>query len=322
MCRKYGGTMTIQKDSQLEPEDYDDYIYIPENVTIVVSEGVCFMLGDLELWLEGTIVVMGTLDVSDSEAMISGGGSLVTAGEGRLCRRTPYIEKTGEICLQGTDIESGQPLSCSAIQDDQIYWKAAVSGVWAFSQQDRIPATGTGVYDVTFTPVNLWVYQPVILSTCGQINVKGKTVSIEPTPEPGEQINDSEADKSQTNQNTTKVEKDAGTTVVITRMVSKPSSIYRVVKKFTAKKPKIQTIKKKGKKLYIRWSTIAGKKGYEVQYAVSRSMKKAKKIKTKKNSAAIRLSKKKTYYFRVRAYKEKNEKRTYTKWSSIKKVSY
>lgn len=319
MCRKYGGTMAIQRDFHLNPEDFGDFIYIPENVTIVVSDGVYFTLGDLELWLEGTIEVMGTFNVSDSEAVVSGGGNIVVGGEGRIKRRIPYIEKTGKICLRGSDIESGQSLSQSMIQDDQINWHADVSGEWSFSQPDMIPEAGTGFYDVIFTPVNLWIYQPVVLSSCGQVTVRGKMVSSESNSDPDDKIKDSEAEKNQPDQGSTDVEKQDGTTVVITRMVSKPSSIYRVVKKFSHKKPRIQTIKKKRQRRYVKWTAIVGKKGYEVQYSISRSMKKAKKIKVRKNNTAICISRKKTYFFRVRAYKEKNKKRTYTRWSSIKK---
>lgn len=319
MCRKYGGTITIQRDFHLIPQDYDDFIYIPENVTIIVSDGVCFTLGDLELWLEGTIEVMGTFNVSDSEAMVSGGGNIVVGGEGRIKRRIPYIEKTGKICLRGSDIERGQSLSQSMIQDDQINWHADVSGEWSFSEPDMIPEAGTGFYDVIFTPINLWIYQPVVLSSCGQVTVRGKTVSSESNSDPNDKIKDSEAEKNQPDQGSTDVEKQDGTTVVITRMVSKPSSIYRVVKKFSHKKPRIQAIKKKRQRRYVKWTAIVGKKGYEVQYSISRSMKNAKKIKVRKNNIAIRISRKKTYYFRVRAYKEKNKKRTYTRWSSIKK---
>ena len=319
MCRKYGGTMAIQRDFHLNPEDFGDFIYIPENVTIVVSDGVYFTLGDLELWLEGTIEVMGTFNVSDSEAVVSGGGNIVVGGEGRIKPRIPYIEKTGKICLRGSDIESGQSLSQSMIQDDQINWHADVSGEWSFSQPDMIPEAGTGFYDVIFTPVNLWIYQPVVLSSCGQVTVRGKMVSSESNSDPDDKIKDSEAEKNQPDQGSTDVEKQDGTTVVITRMVSKPSSIYRVVKKFSHKKPRIQTIKKKRQRRYVKWTAIVGKKGYEVQYSISRSMKKAKKIKVRKNNTAICISRKKTYFFRVRAYKEKNKKRTYTRWSSIKK---
>lgn len=319
MCRKYGGTMAIQRDFHLNPEDFGDFIYIPENVTIVVSDGVYFTLGDLELWLEGTIEVMGTFNVSDSEAVVSGGGNIVVGGEGRIKRRIPYIEKTGKICLRGSDIESGQSLSQSMIQDDQINWHADVSGEWSFSQPDMIPEAGTGFYDVIFTPVNLWIYQPVVLSSCGQVTVRGKPVLSENNSDPDDKIKDSEAEKNQPDQGSTDVEKQDGMTVVITRMVSKPSSIYRVVKKFSHKKPRIQTIKKKRQRRYVKWTAIVGKKGYEVQYSISRSMKKAKKIKVRKNNIAIRISRKKTYFFRVRAYKEKNKKRTYTRWSSIKK---
>ena len=60
--------------------------------------------------------------------------------------------------------------------------------------------------------------------------------------------------------------------------------------------------------------------GYQVQYSLKKNFK-SKKVKwTKKTKISMRgLKKKKTYYFRVRAYKRSNGKKVYGKWSKVVK---
>lgn len=84
---------------------------------------------------------------------------------------------------------------------------------------------------------------------------------------------------------------------------------------------------KKGKKLYVKWDKKKDVAGYEVQYSLKKNFSKAKKAKTKikstvKNSITIKkLTRKKNYYVRVRAYKlDSAGNRVYGKWSKVKKV--
>ena len=78
---------------------------------------------------------------------------------------------------------------------------------------------------------------------------------------------------------------------------------------------------KKGRKLVVRWNTVKGAKGYQLQYALSKKFKKKKSIQTKKTKYIIKkLKKKKTYYIRVRAYKMDGKKKVYGKWSKVKKI--
>lgn len=88
-------------------------------------------------------------------------------------------------------------------------------------------------------------------------------------------------------------------------------------------KPKIKTLKnKKGKKVTVTLSKkVAGATGYQVAYAAKSSMKgQKKKSFTGKSVTVKKLKKKKTYYFRVRAYVKKKGKTVYGSWSSKKRV--
>lgn len=59
----------------------------------------------------------------------------------------------------------------------------------------------------------------------------------------------------------------------------------------------------------------------EIQYASNAKFKKPKTIKTKKSFAVIKqLKKNKKYYFRIRTYRILNKKKSYSKWSTIKKI--
>ena len=79
----------------------------------------------------------------------------------------------------------------------------------------------------------------------------------------------------------------------------------------------------KGKRVKFIWKKIKKRDGYQIAYATNKKFKKQKKVtvKAKKTSITIKkLKKKKTYYFRVRAYIKVNGKKQYGAWSKIKKV--
>ncbi len=79
---------------------------------------------------------------------------------------------------------------------------------------------------------------------------------------------------------------------------------------------------KKSRKVLLKWKKVSGAKGYQLQYALNKKFTKKKKSKlTKKRKYIVtKLKKKKTYYFRVRAYKLNGKKKVYGKWSKVKKV--
>ncbi len=77
----------------------------------------------------------------------------------------------------------------------------------------------------------------------------------------------------------------------------------------------------KGKKLKVSFQKVKNADGYEIQYGTSKKFKKAKKLQTVKKSYTVKkLKKKKTYYVRVRAYRQVDGKTYYGLYSAVKKI--
>ena len=92
------------------------------------------------------------------------------------------------------------------------------------------------------------------------------------------------------------------------------------VKKVTAPgKVTVKSAKAKGKKATIKWATVKGAAGYQIQYSTSKKFKDSKIVATKKTSVTIKNLKKKTYYVKVKAYKLDRKKEVYGKWSKVKR---
>lgn len=90
----------------------------------------------------------------------------------------------------------------------------------------------------------------------------------------------------------------------------------------TVKKPgKVKKLKAKvsGKKVKLSWKKINKVSGYEVRIGTGKKVKKAVKKFVKMNKLTYKKLKKKTYYYKVRAYKTVNGKKVYGKWSKAKK---
>lgn len=95
-----------------------------------------------------------------------------------------------------------------------------------------------------------------------------------------------------------------------TTSVTAPSK----VQKLTAKN-------KKKKSAVLSWKKVSGVKGYQLQYAANKKFKnKTSKLTAKTKFTVKNLKKKKTYWFRVRAYKLDGKKKVYGKWSSVTKI--
>ena len=82
-----------------------------------------------------------------------------------------------------------------------------------------------------------------------------------------------------------------------------------------------KTVKGK-KKVSLQFKKVKGAKGYLVQYSLKRNFKSAKSKYVKSNKVTIKkLKAKKTYYFRVKAYKLQGKQKVFSsKWSGAKKV--
>lgn len=92
---------------------------------------------------------------------------------------------------------------------------------------------------------------------------------------------------------------------------------------FKEKKGKLRSVKAGKKKLKVAWRAVSGADGYEIQYGVRKNLKGAKKVKlvgSKKAKTIKRLKRGKRYFVRIRAYKNVNGKKIYTKYSAIKKA--
>jgi surface protein len=112
----------------------------------------------------------------------------------------------------------------------------------------------------------------------------------------------------------------------------KPVSPSKEEKKETIDKKQAKTsvskVKAGNKSFTVSWKkqTAKGIKGYEIQYSMDKKFKKdVKKVtigKTKTTSKKIKkLKSGKTYYIRVRTYKEANSKKVYSKWSKAKSIT-
>lgn len=82
-------------------------------------------------------------------------------------------------------------------------------------------------------------------------------------------------------------------------------------------------VKAKKKAVTVKWKKVTGAKGYQITYSNKKSFKGAKKVTVKKNTASAtikKLKKGKVYYIKVRAYAEASGKKSYGKWSAVKKA--
>ena len=101
-----------------------------------------------------------------------------------------------------------------------------------------------------------------------------------------------------------------------------PQTPKKVVKKVAApsKPTKVKVKNNKKKTATVTWSKVSGAKGYQVQYAYSAPFSKKTKTVSTNKFVAKKLKKKKTYSFRVRAYKMNCKKKLYGKWSKVVRI--
>lgn len=94
-----------------------------------------------------------------------------------------------------------------------------------------------------------------------------------------------------------------------------------LIKARPAQVGKVTAKNKKKRTLDLSWKKTANTNGYEIQYSTSKKFKSAKKKLTKKTKTTIKNLKKKTYYIRIRSFMyDGNNKKLYSKWSTVKKI--
>lgn len=94
---------------------------------------------------------------------------------------------------------------------------------------------------------------------------------------------------------------------------------------FQAKKASVKSVKSASKKTAkVTWKAVSGAEGYQIQYSKKSNFKSAKTLTVKSASKTTttikKLTAKKKYYVRVRAYKTIDGKKVYTSWSAKKSV--
>lgn len=85
--------------------------------------------------------------------------------------------------------------------------------------------------------------------------------------------------------------------------------------------PSVKLSTPKSKSIKVSWNKISGAKGYEVYRSTSKKGKYSKTTTSNLSYTNKNLTKKKTYYYKVRAYKVVNNKKVYSSYSSIKSIS-
>lgn len=99
---------------------------------------------------------------------------------------------------------------------------------------------------------------------------------------------------------------------------------YKVSYTFKPSTPSLKKVTAAKKAVKVSWKQAKYVDGYEIQYATSKSFKKAKTTTVKKykttSKTIKKLKAKKTYYVRVRTYKTVDGKKVYSSWSKVKKV--
>ena len=95
--------------------------------------------------------------------------------------------------------------------------------------------------------------------------------------------------------------------------------------KVTVKQVKIKSVQNSArKKMTVKWNKVSKVSGYELWHSTNSNFKKGV-VKKKLSSSVTKktysgLKKKKTYYVKIRAYKNVNDGKKYGKWSSKKSV--
>ena len=118
--------------------------------------------------------------------------------------------------------------------------------------------------------------------------------------------------------------KSGGTKVTASTKVTQNQTLYAQWKKVSKPKKvsRLSVKSAKTKQMTVKYKKVSGAEGYEITYSTSKKFKKAKKTTaTKTNTTITKLSKKKTYYVKVRAYKvDSAGKKVYGTYSKVAKV--
>ncbi len=177
-----------------------------------------------------------------------------------------------------------------------------------------------------------WSYAGTVTSD-GKVEETGApkpTASVTPSPEPGKTQKPQATSEPGTTSQPGNTEKPSATPPVIPspepgstqkpQATSEPGTTPNPAKAAVGNVSALKLKQKRGT-VTASWKKTAGAKGYQICYSTSRKWKNKKQKLVSKNKAVIKkLKKKKTYYFRVRAYRLEGKKKVYGAWSATKKI--
>lgn len=96
---------------------------------------------------------------------------------------------------------------------------------------------------------------------------------------------------------------------------------FRIVAPSPAK-TSLTKLKRRKKALLVKWKTVSGISGYQLQYSTNKKFKNAKTLTVNSKSAKSKVLKslksKKRYYVRIRTYKTVNKTKFFSAWSKYK----
>ncbi len=168
-----GGQIVLCEDREFNIPGSFAYSPIGENVTFVVRDGATLTIGKNGLRLDGKLVVIGTVDLENSEGIIYGDGEIVVVDGGKMIKKNYTVNKMqSDVCLKAKGINYGQSLQDAEIVADGINWRTSVGGSWEFVEPEQKPQSGTNLYDVVFKPKYPMTYEEQIFERSGEVTVK------------------------------------------------------------------------------------------------------------------------------------------------------
>ena len=263
------------------------------------------------------------VDKTGNIEAISAGEAVITAKAGEktaACKVTVTIPLKS-IYLNKTSIELnaiGDSYQLNAgyypsDADGSTTWKSDDEGIASVDQTGKVTAVGKGTTTITASCGG-------VKATCTVVS-NGESGNSEINPSPGSQPSlKPNPDNQPANTPKSSVKSQVPTkgnqssqTVNAGKNNAKMTSLTKI-KGVVAKNQKKCKVK-------VTWKKVSNSLGYQIQYAINKKFKKAKKKTVKSTSVTLRkLKKKKTYFIRIRAYKMNDKKKVYGKWSLVKKV--
>jgi len=313
---------TEQEDPDMETEGKTflanfDYV-IP---TVTLSQECYWYDGEaktpaVNVSVKGEVLQEGIDYIVSYENNVNPGYAIVKVAGINRCsgeyRVTFWIEEVVQE-ERGTEVEKEA--------DSSVGFEVAVEGTVNDRSSDSTFATEVPVTE-TDTSINhsdgMIVPETSLIETVGVINSSEKA-PVQETSSKGTIKISSRSEKQIQSKNTVKV---SYSKLVET---SRMNNSIKQVKEVTVKQPKIKRVKSvKRKQVTVYWNNDKSVTGYQIRIARNKKMtvgRKTIKVSSKRSVYTVKkLSSKKTYYVKIRAYKKVNGKTYYSRWSAIKKV--